>query len=404
MSHLEQGQIEILLKNPLSSETFYVKDVDRYLRDENNILIYLDDEAIPYCMKRTYFINLLMEDFDYECKDEDEGENKVNTRIKYYNLSKLFLNISNSPRIVIKMSDMKHIFDIDCTTFKLTSLERKKKTYTNIDFRRIQYDEHGEEYTHTETPFGTPKKWKALVIYCGNGFPSINNYLVRLTDYLIPTIFDIPGVREIYSFFGFSVPPKNTSKQREKNEKIQDMIDDIDHLFYKYAEKTKKERVVYRGMASFYTYLKEPGDKMVIENYMSCFEKDGGTDGPSNIMCQITIEPGIPYIDTWRDKEAKRYIEYTREKEVLLPRNLVATYNGDYKDDVLIPMKLITVSLLYPNQFGKEVLCNEMDLYKIQKSRNNSFIWEEIEGGRKKYTHNKHRYKKRFSKKNYNGS
>lgn len=161
------------------------------------------------------------------------------------------------------------------------------------------------------------------------------------------------------------------------------MIDDIDHIFYKYAKKTEEERVVYRGMSSFYTYLKEPGDKMVIENYISCFEDGGGLNGPSNIMCKITIEPGIPYIDTWRDKEAKRYIEYPEEKEVLLPRNLVATYNGDYDDGVFVPMKLITLSPLYPNQFGEEVLCNEMDLYKIQKSINNSFIWEEIEGGRK---------------------
>lgn len=158
MYNLEQEQIEILLKNPLSSETFYKKDVDRYLRDENNILIYLDDETIPYCMKRTYFTNLLLEDFDYECKDKGEGENKVNTRIKYFNLSKLFLNISNSPRIVIKMSDMKHIFDIDCTIFKLTSLGRKKKripisifveysmmnTERNIQKHNSEYQKNGK--------------------------------------------------------------------------------------------------------------------------------------------------------------------------------------------------------------------------------------------------------------------
>ena len=124
MSNVE-GQIEILLQNPFSSETIYTKDLHKYLKDENNILIFLDDDQIPYCMKRSYFINLLMEDFDYECDDE----NNVNTKIKYYNLSKLFLNVSHEGQvgIIIKMRDITHITDVEYTIFKLTSLQKKKK-------------------------------------------------------------------------------------------------------------------------------------------------------------------------------------------------------------------------------------------------------------------------------------
>ena len=92
MSVKEEGQIQLLLKNPLSSEKVSVNDLKKYLEDENNILIYLDDDPMPYCMKRTYFINLLAEDFDYECKSKEE----VNTSIKYYNLSKLFLNVKGN--------------------------------------------------------------------------------------------------------------------------------------------------------------------------------------------------------------------------------------------------------------------------------------------------------------------
>ena len=57
MSH---GEINISLKDPLSSETIFVRDIEQYIKDENNILIYLDNEPIPYIMKRSYFINLLI--------------------------------------------------------------------------------------------------------------------------------------------------------------------------------------------------------------------------------------------------------------------------------------------------------------------------------------------------------
>jgi hypothetical protein len=143
MSNIEQGQIQLSLKNPLSSETIFVDDLKKYLKDENNILIYLDDDPTPYCMKRTYFINLLAEDFDYECNSKHE----VNTSIKYYNLSKLFLNVEGQPKIIIKMGDIKKIIsESKNTRFKLISVKNyetnepiKKLTYTNIDLQKINY-------------------------------------------------------------------------------------------------------------------------------------------------------------------------------------------------------------------------------------------------------------------------
>ena len=230
-------------------------------------------------------------------------------------------------------------------------------------------------------------------MYCDNGYYSkINSYLIKITDYVIlPHIFELPGLflQKIFELFGTpKLKPK--SEQKQKDEKIQDMIDDIDHLFYYYAQKTIYRRVVFRGMRSFYTYLKNKGNKMVIENYISCFEGGGALPGRPGVLCEITIEPGIPYIDTWKDQEFVKFVEFPQEKEVILPRNLLATYNGENEDG----HKLITLSPLYQNQFANDVVCNEMDLYKIQKSKDESFIWEEIQGGRKNNTR-----KNRFSKK-----
>ena len=174
---------ETILKNPLSSETIVVNDLEKYLKDANNILIYLDDDTIPYCMKRTYFINLLSEDFVFECN----SKNKIDVSIKYYDLSKLFLNVEGNHEIIVKVSDIIDIIsDSGTAYFKLKSVVDKttkkgikKLTYTNIDLQKFVYNE-GHDYTSTSD--GIPPKWKALALYCGNGYTSINTYLVRLTD------------------------------------------------------------------------------------------------------------------------------------------------------------------------------------------------------------------------------
>lgn len=383
MSKIEQGKIRLSLKNPLSSETIFIEDLKKYLKDENNILIYLDDDPIPYCMKRTYFINLLAEDFDYECNNKHE----VNTSIKYYNLSKLFLNVEGQPKIIIKMSDIKNILsESNNTRFKLISVKNKltnkpikKLTYTNIDLQRINYIE-GENYANDT---GIPKKWEALTGYCNGDYSYINRYLIRLTD--IPSRLSLNELskvllNKIISILGLS---KETTekiiKPRIDNIVIQSEIDDIDHIFYKYAKKSKEPIVVYRGMSFFYAYLKNPGDKMVLENYTSCFDDEGGLSGQVKVWCKITIEPGVPYFQTYLDKEFRKFLNHPEEMEVILPRNLVATYHGEDEDD----NKLITVSPLYPNQFINEQICNEMTLYKIQKSKDDNFEWKNIRGNLK---------------------
>jgi hypothetical protein len=113
---------------------------------------------------------------------------------------------------------------------------------------------------------------------------------------------------------------------------------------------------------------------------MSCFDEGGGLIASSNILCNITIEPGVPYFETYLDKEFREYLAYPREKEVLLPRNLVATYDGEDE----LKKKLITLSPLYPSQFRTKLICNERSLYKIQKSKDDTFHWKTIHSTRKK--------------------
>lgn len=372
---IQEGEIELYLKNPLSSDRILVKNIEKYIQDENNILIYLDDDPMPYCMKRSYFINLLIEDFDYECINT----NPVTTSsIKYYNLSKLFLNIEGQPKIIIKMSDITSFFDPRITHFKLTSKTPQNKIYTctNVDIRKHAYDEN--VYGDGECQY-EDEKWYELVYYCTSGFEIITNYLVRLTEIPRYNLSDFFS-NYIYWFTDKKKLPEPI-QPIQQNKQIQDSIDDIDHLFHKYAEKNNEEPfVVYRAMRTFYTYLKNPGDKMVIENYMSCFDEDGGLPGYFSIYCTITVEPGIPFIRTYDPRgEFRRYVIHPEEKEVILPRNLLATYKG--VDE--LGNKLIHISPLYSGQFSEQLVCNEMSLYKIEQGEG-IFDWKDINGGTRK--------------------
>lgn len=384
---IEEGKIELSLKNPLSSERIFVKNLDEYIKDENNILIYLDDDQMPYCMKRSYFINLLIEDYDYECIDLKPI---ITHSREYYNLSKLFLNVEGQPKIIIKMSDITVFFDPSITHFKLTRKTPPKNIYTctNVDIQKHAYDE--SVYRDGKYPY-EEEKWSALANYCSSGFRPINNYLVRLTEYEKYSLSDL--VKDIVFWIKGE---KKLPEPIKENKRIQDEINDIDHLFYKYAEKSDKPFVVYRGMSKFYTYLKKPGDKMVIENFMSCFDEGGGLIGSWSVYCKITVEPGIPYIKTYTNKEFRPYLLHPEEKEVVLPRNLVATYEGENE----LGEKLIRVTPLYPGQFSEELVCNEMTLYKIEKGEGISdkgiLEWKEINGGSRKK--NKKYFKKSMRK------
>lgn len=334
-----QGEIKLLVKSPLSTEEVFVNEIM-----EDEILMYLDEDPIPYCIKRTYLENLMVEDLVYD------------SETTYYDLSKLFLN--GGPSIIL--SNVEALKDPDCRTFRLVSKKEIKIVESYIHKGILEYVEE-EEYGVMEPPY-ICKKWQALAIFCDGGYSNINRYLIRLTYYHPGTsLLDLP-VKLFKMVCGIQDPPYPIRTYRH-NIDIQNMVDDMDHLFYKYSKKSNEPKVVYRGMNKFYTYLKKPGDKMVIENYMSCFDDEGGLPGPSNIWCTITIEPGIPYLETYTDKEFRYFMEYPQEREVILPRNLVATYIEDFGYENCMSYKHISVSLL--------PISGEREFYSIEKLNHN---------------------------------
>jgi hypothetical protein len=153
---------------------------------------------------------------------------------------------------IFKKKEKEIVFKCNICNFPLVQFnnQRKKKgtclacekKMSNLFTKNIE----GEYYANDT---GTPKKWEALEWYCNSGSSSINKYLIRLTD--IPSRLGLSELSEvllnkIISILGLSKETtKKIIKPRKDNIDIQSEIDDIDHIFYKYAKKSKENKVTW---------------------------------------------------------------------------------------------------------------------------------------------------------------
>jgi hypothetical protein len=345
---MEIGELKFLVKSPLSTEEIFIKEI---MMDE--IIIYLDNDPIPYCIKKTYFKNILVEDLMYDEKNT------------YYDLGKLFLNVFPYKRIIL--SDINVLHNKNIRTFNLVSKGEIKKVKSHIHKRMKEYVED-EKYNVMEHPY-ISKKWQALSYYCDSGSSHINQYLIRLTEYDPGSGIIELLIKLFKCIFNIKDPPKQIYKYFHDTY-TQSIVDDIDHLFYMYAKTSTKKKVIFRGMNSFYPYLKKPGDKMVIENYISCFDDGGGLPGPANIWCMITVEPGVPYIEAYTNEEFRYFIEYPQEKEVLLPRNLIATYIGETESEsgnIHMHISVLPLNVFTPLDCQLYMIYNNQNNYDVNK-------------------------------------
>jgi hypothetical protein len=354
-----QGNIILQLNDPLSSQKIPIENLEHYIEENNSILIYLDDDPMPYLMKRTYFINLLFDDYDYKCN----VNNKIVKPYKqYYNLGKLFLNVKENPDIIVLKSQLDEVIRRDTTKFKLSSTGKTITTYPQINHNLTKYVEY---------PKFEKKKWSAVANYTSEGYAAMNEYLIRLADYKHNgyTLADILKVlfSDIGSIFGLKKIPK--IETRKQNMIIESYIYNLDYLFYKHVPRSDGKLVLYRGIGKFRPALKNIGDKMVFENYTSTTDSlDNVSFG--NVVYEIIVAKGVPYIDTTKS-EISKYIKYPEEREFLLPRNLVAELVETDIDIVIheIPKKMNRIILRPMNDEQFDIVekkCSKHNVYKIQ--------------------------------------
>ncbi len=321
-----QGQIDIFLSDPLSSQKIPISDLDYRISEGDYILIYLDDNQIPYIMRRQYFKNLIFENYDYICDDD----NNIIKDKKYYNLENWFLNTEEKPNIIISKSQVDELINNEnIYSFKLNTTNKELKTFPYFDYEFIKYM---EQLNYRKKERKLNKIWRPLRQYTKTRYKPINSLLLRRN--LKDEIFNISEyfrfdmyepfkdiVMMFIDFYYFLNKEKNIQRKNDID-KIKNVIHGLDYLFYKHASYSDGNLIVYRGVNNSYPYLENVGDKTVLENYTST------SDSAYNILSKpvkykIVVAKGIPYLDL-TTKELSKYTEYPDEREILLPRNLVA--------------------------------------------------------------------------------
>jgi len=382
------GKIIVNYQDPLTSQLIPIHNIDEYLKGNNSIAIYLKDDPVPYIMKMTYLKNILVDDKDFFCEDVKTTKGQQSKTFKflhkffhtkkkpqkgvsigdfenpqYYNLRKLFLNTKEKPQIVVPIEEFN-------TCIKSTN--RKITLYNTGNLVKLA----------PKTDISVIKKWSTkddkeafadiVKIYTSDGYQNINYDLIRLSEYrnkghsfFNKLIFDLDN-------FLSNPPLKEANYSRatkyKVNEKVNEFILSIDYYFQKYGTKPEETKTYYRGMTGFYPYLQEIGDKMVLESYTSTSTESGSFQGQLvDVLYKVIVSNDIPRIDTLEDKDIESGIEYRHEKEVILPRNLIAELTH-INDDKVPPVHTIEVTPLYKDQFDlkKENICKPFSVYKCE--------------------------------------
>jgi len=371
-----EGNIRMLYSDPFS-ENYIVpftieNNSDAYLN--NYILIYLNEQEIPYAIKRDFLINLTYDDIDYSCEDK-LGVANVNTDVKYYNLYKLFLNYPEFSNIIIPKIDFDSIDFDSIKRIHLTTNNQQISTYPKIknDLRPILIDDDKIRGNITD----------CLMYYVMTGYSRINGYLIRLNHYQEKTKIPlhaktIEDIAQNYSaeyfipFYNYFSKTKYSDKSKFiPIEAMEMIVKHIDLAFYKIAPKVSQGRTItlVRGVNTRYSFLNEIGDKMIFENYISTSKHEEAQFGIYHY--NIIVSEGIPYIDT---SDFERYGDFDyngKEKEVILPRNLIAELVEieGMDDENFIEENAIHTILLscaYPNQFDLDIQeCNTFNLYNV---------------------------------------
>lgn len=303
--------------NPISKET---ENLTEWLKNNDNLLFIIDDNhKLPVCLKRGLFISSVIPN--------------------NYILHICDMNFSRYVKTVIK-SDITFI-DIE--------------KYHLIDNTAIDYKQFNQVVSSNQTFLITKTNVAPITLYNEDTVMNINKFYKTLFEYSKDKLY-----QEVTNHLLYGQEVKGC---------VMKHIANLDQCFLEYAQVTSHETIVYRGMKKPYDFSK--GESIIIPNYLSTTTEDIEVvkkfQSPDyyklkanihlkpkimpaeiNNCCiyEIKIEPGIPYIDM------KHSTNNVSEKEILLPRNLLITYTGEYVSDIMKRhVRKITVSKSTEGQF-----------------------------------------------------
>jgi hypothetical protein len=380
---LIKGNIQIRYKNPLTDSYHHIiEDIDTFLNRDDNIMIYMNEDPIPFLMKRSYFANILFDDIVYTCKNGNNELSLINGKPKqYYYLFKLFVNYPEYRDIILPLETMDKI--VNNKHINKYHIFTKGRIINTIP--KINIELNNDEHSNIEEEDNIGNIIGSLSYYTDRGYSVANSYLIRTGHYnerrKIPEYANDIADIEFSTLLKFLTCCFNFGKKRitqcynhVRIKAVERMIRDIDLAFMKIAPKTNSEGMILRrGVWEYYPYLKKVGDRMIIENYISATSHEHSEFGNKEYI--IIVSPGIPYIDQRDRKIFDDVFIYSNEKEVILPKNLVAELvKIEEVEDYDNPIHTIKLTLLYESQFDLDgIICKERNLYDIKPyiNRNN---------------------------------
>jgi hypothetical protein len=305
--------------NPITKKN---ENITKWLKNTDNLVFIINKNKTPVCLTRSFFnLNIIPSNYilelcnvsDYNTIKQILKNDKQDT--KYIDISKFCLVDSN---IVINYKVFSEIINSkDQQIFLISTISAASDL----------------SLFNEETIMSINKFYTALKSYSGSQYHDINMHLLG--------------------------PQKKKAPQ---------IIYNLDECLIKYAKHTTTDKIVYRGMKIPYK-LEKNGDSIIVPTYLSTStslhvtntfingmyytknpkNKPKMQNKEENYCCiyEITIEPGIPFIDMIYSSL------YPNEKEIFLPRNLRMTLTGEFIDPLTKKyIKKIRLSKSVPGQFN----------------------------------------------------
>tara|TARA_Y100000389_G_scaffold188952_1_gene212129 strand:- start:961 stop:2490 length:1530 start_codon:yes stop_codon:yes gene_type:complete len=366
-------------KNVITMEKFSIRDWINKSNDNCAIIIKENDKQKVYLIERGYIESENINNVLSECVvknnqllvQETFKSKKEWLNVKYILGTDMVVNLNDIKKILKKNNiiELSERFNSEFISKELLRLSHigltKQKLYKNSVLPgKINLPYNEDVYFEDIIE-------KALYKYSFQWDAAINNYL-RFGE----TYFDTPVFKQYQYRYG--------DTYELACQAIRDKIVDLDRAFLEAAPRNENDNIVfYRGMKEPFQ-LANVSDTEIIQNYISIsksfsialqfsgirllynYQKKEHYLNKKCCMYQITLDKGLPFINMINTTKFKK------EKEILLPRNLIFTLTGVIKMKVNplasyeIPVLKLHVSSSYKDQFKIKTGCYNYTVCNIR--------------------------------------
>ena len=365
------------------------QDITKWISEniDNFVLVLPDKKNI--LLKKSYFLNPHVNDIYLQCEIESGA-----LMLKKTKKSKLYRNIGyffgkytmiDDKELIRNLKQKKNIYELkskklgtnDIVPFdqweehEANFINQETLLLTHIDLFKVKGNsmvknkkQFGKNIPHKEEVYFNKLMSDALYNYSWQWDAPINNYLRTGNSYWNTALFT-----QYMSRYG------NNRENAIKN--VKSKIESIDKCFMEVAPRNQNDKkLYYRGMKFDYAfsgvkYSKNVGigTEDIVRNFTSVSENIKVAISfidHIKVCClyEIQVDKGIPYINMVTNTKFKR------EKEILLPRDLVFKLIG-FRDMTLsngkkIRIRVIKISKMRHDQFKLDTGCNIYPIVNIE--------------------------------------